>query len=533
VFAESVEGAPGKTYSFAGDDKDYKFTGKNNALWEGTKVNGVYICNLVYNNNYAYDYWNPTNKVNTQYPLTTEGDPLKIVLFKHSDLDGSIMANNSKLHNRAAMFYRNMGWSLTYKASEGDYVNRAFLWAVYVGNVCKTSSGVMKNLADMASGDIVTGLKNSLEVGGIDPGTYLPQVRNSTSSKYANDYCMKMQNRLDKLPVPKDDSCVRKPLQELSTESAPENVTYGYVYASDVDKINVEFSNDLVGKGYFTLKVNGIEVAKQIITERTYTFSYNFKDIVEFEYGVNNVPKDSVTYEADDLINTAIVYKDSYYYISEEGIVTEDYTIAGNYINLMNGKALDDNGYIVDVVTRNIIEDSLSETVMITTKPLWSFNYSGYNIQTFGRYSRIISERSDVIRDAQIFVYNNRLVMVDGNLDTNKTDVLLYSMNGTDYLTVLGKDGFLVDLYNEDLNLPNTVDNKAIVKMTNTINANVPYVILQYSNGGMLCYNYATGSIIFDKTIADDKSLFDYAVEFFSKDEQSKYAGISQTYKTN
>ena len=59
------------------------------------------------------------------------------------------------------------------------------------------------------------------------------------------------------------------------------------------------------------------------------------------------------------------------------------------------------------------------------------------------------------------------------------------------------------------------------------------YVIVEYSNGGMICYNYANGEIIFDNSIADNISLFDYVLEYFAPKEQSMYTAISTTYLAN
>ena len=513
VFADSITGAPDKTRNFAADDKSYLFTGKNNTLWDGTIVNGEYTANIIYNNDYAYSYWNTSNAVTTAYPLTGT-DAMKLLLFKHSDLDDSRVASsgsNASRHKRAAMYYRNIGWTLSYTTSTtNNYMNRNTVWAASV-----------------------KGFKDTYEATGYNLDNYLPQIRSGTGTKYASDLSITLQNKVARLPLPNDDACQRIALNNLTTVSMPEIDTYGMIYSSDVDKINVEFSKDLLKDGYFILTVGGVEVANMKITERVYTFSYGFNETVVLEYGNSTAKIATTSFDAKDIANRIMVYDDDYYYISESGIVSSSGTQSGEFVHLMNGKALNKEGNIIDVYNQTVIGTVNKTDLLENTSALWSFEYMGYVIETYAKHSHIISDVSDVIRDDQLLVKNNSLYTVDGAINTNKTTMLLYNLNGTDYLTVLGMDGFMVDLFNSDCNIPETVDNKAIVAMTNTINANVPYVIVEYSNGGMIGYNYATGNILFDNSIASNVTIFDYAVEFFTTDDESMYADISNSYKTN
>jgi hypothetical protein len=104
-------------------------------------------------------------------------------------------------------------------------------------------------------------------------------------------------------------------------------------------------------------------------------------------------------------------------------------------------------------------------------------------------------------------------------------------------MTILGKDGIIVDMYNDDVCLPTdkgyNVKNKAIVNVTNNLNANVPYAIIKYANGGMLGFNYLSGEVIFDKRVKEQVSLGEYAGEYFAENEVSMYANISDSYKHN
>ena len=551
IFADSIDGNNDKTRNFAADDKLYMFTGKNNTLWEGTTVNGNYTSNLKKDGvNYVYDYWNITNAVSSAYPLSTN-ESLKLLMFKTSDLDGSqIASSGSKVaeHNRASMFYRNIGWGLNHTNSiNNNYANRNTVWAMSIGNVCMNSKGEMKNVSSATSDDTVGGMKNEYESTKYDTGSYLPQIRSATNTKYANDYSIKLQNTVARLPLPKDDNCARGVMSTLSLRG-PVYETYGMVYASDVDKINLEFSYDLIGDGYYILKVDGVEVAKEIISQRVYTYDYDFVGDIILEYGTltdvtldesklylgNNANElNNLIYETESIANDIMVYKDDYYYISDEGIVTSKGTYQGDFVTMMHGKALDSDGNIWNVTDWKVEGVANSITKLDEVCPLWSFDYLEYDIATFAKFSQITSGISTVVRNEQLFVKNNGLYTVEGVLENRKTDILLYNLNGTEYMTILGNDGIMVDMFNADCNLPESVDNKAIVAMTDTIEANVPYVIVRYSNGGMIGYNYATGKILFDNSIPERVSLLSYAKDFFWGDAESKYTGISNSYIAN
>ena len=136
-----------------------------------------------------------------------------------------------------------------------------------------------------------------------------------------------------------------------------------------------------------------------------------------------------------------------------------------------------------------------------------------------------------------MLIKNNNLYILDGKLLNQKDGVLIFNKNGADYLTILGQDGIIVDMYNGDVCLPKdkeyNVKNQKIVNVTNNLNANVPYAIIKYANGGILGFNYLSGEVIFDKRVKDNVSLGEYAGQYFAKNEISMYASVSSSYKHN
>ena len=536
ILADRITGGENKTGAFASDDTTFVFIGCDNRIWDKTIINDgsgdTYAAAIKNNGNYVYDYW--VDKADNGSALT--GYPLKlkqINVFESSDLDGSRITNS--YHNRASVFYRTAGWSLSWlNDANYDYAGRDSSWRVSVGDVPKDGGGTR-------------GLKNKYEATGSDTGTYLPQPREAATRPYKNDVLIKTQEAICRLPLPRDKADARTLMISLGYGRRGVT-TYGTVYASDVDKINLEFSGDLLDAGYFTLKAGDIVIANEVITQRTYTFSYPFNQVLTFEYGflkeidleeteilegTNLDELESVLLGVNDLKTDIMVYHNDYYYISDEGLVSSVGTWTGDFVHVMNGKALDINGNIWNVETRTKESNVTNVALQDNVTALWNFKYGAIDIATYARYSAIESEYSTVERNSQIFVVNNELYTVDGTLETRKTDILIYNLNGEMYQTVLGNDGMMVDMMQDDWNIPEEVDNQAIVRMSNTLDASVPYVLVEYNNGGIIGYNYATGEILFDNSIERNVSLLDYAVNFFSGKNESQYANISNTYSAN
>lgn len=533
IIADKIIGGINTTGAFAADDETFVFSGLNNRIWDKTYVNGNFVASITNSSGkHVYKYWNEANEAITAYPASNVQG---IQLFQSTDMDGSKTINS--YHNRASVFYRSIGWSLKYSSNAAvDRVDRDSTWRVSVGHVANGALGIR-------------GLYNKYETTRQDTGTYLPQPRQSTTTMYKDDILIHAQETVCRLPLPRD-SAIARPLGNVYSTYGMRTVdnTYGFVYAADIDKLNVEFSKDLVDTGYFVLKAGNTMIANEVITQRTYTFSYPFNENITFEYGFlndntlddseilyagNYSEIESVLLGVNDLKTDIMVYHNDYYYISEDGLVSSLGTWAGDFVHIMNGKALDVSGNIWDVESKKIV-DNISATQMLDEAiPLWNFTYGGIQISTFAKYSSIQSEYNTIERNSQIFVVNDELYTVDGSLETRKTDILIYNLNGDMYQTVLGNDGMMVDMMQDDFNIPEEVENEAIVRMSNTLNASVPYVLVEYNNGGIIGYNYATGDILFDNRIENNVSLWDYAVSFFSDNRQSQYANISNTYSSN
>ncbi len=536
VFADTITGGSGKTGAFAADDTKFVFIGRDNRIWDKTILNdgtgNVYAASITKEDGaYAYNYWNPDKtKLASGFPSKLN----EMQVFESTDLDGSYVVNTK--YNRASNFYSSIGWTLAYTGTASyGYVNRNTYWGASVGDIPDGSGGTK-------------GLRNRYDPNVYDSGSYLPIIREATTTMYNQDNLVQKQFTLSRLPLPRDKAMARTLSLTSNYGLRQIEATYGTLYASDIDKINVEFSDDLVDAGYYVLKSGDTVIAKEVIKDRVTTFSYAFDENITFEYGFlkdtslsedtilkgsNLEELESLLFGVNDIKTDIMVYRNDYYYISEEGLVSSAGTWAGDFVTLMNGKALDASGNIWNVESRKKV-GSVTQTVKQSEdNPLWTFKYGSIDIKTYAKFSAIESEYDTINRNAQIFVLNEQLFAVDGSLETRKTDILIYKLNGVQYQTVLGNDGMMVDMMQDDWNIPEDVDNQAIVRMSNTLNASVPYVLVEYNNGGIIGYNYATGDILFDNSIEKEVSLLDYAVEFFGEKKDSQYANISNTYSAN
>lgn len=273
---------------------------------------------------------------------------------------------------------------------------------------------------------------------------------------------------------------------------------------------------------------------------------------------------DTIYYMSASLARHVMVYGNEYYYISEEGIVhgvgtasssqsagdgassesatsggdqgvvdETAQTLSGSYITIYNGHALSEDGSVIDVNGAGTIRTAAGCTQLSQAVPMQSFDYGGYRIETYSKFAEVLN--SDVVpKEAQILKgYTGNVGFIDGSMENIKDSVLLYTKDGNEYQTILGADGIMIDMFQGDnLNAPEDFKSSGIVYMTNNLNCNVPFVLVEYQNGGIVGYNYMTGEYLFDNSVKNVMSLLDYTKVYFNGDK-SMYAQVSSTYAAN
>ena len=527
IFATNIVGK--KVGAFAGDEGT-TFVGRTNRVFEGVKLNGVPVAVAKEDGKQLYTaYW---KNEGAQWAFNQD---TVIELFKASDItepENFVEGSKPISTSNASNFYASIGWGTRYQTVNNvPQIRRNTYWRISIN-----------------------GRKDPCDLSNICVGNYLPQIRstNSETAKYNSDLSIRNQDIIGRLPVPKhNESGISLSTVEINTSVMPqtmgdkENETYAILYVSDVDKINIEFSADMIGTRYYKLMTeSGTVISEGVIGNRVYTFSYPFKENLVLSYGAEDTGMKTDTYAKEKLNRNTSVYGDYYYYFDENGIVygnqSSSNKVNGQFINVMNGKALDADGYIwktIDGVLTKTDERVEAITLMKDAMPLFKGVYNGDTIYTYAKCTEVLSDNYSIYRETQMLIKNNNLYILDGKLLNQKDGVLIFNKNGADYLTILGQDGIIVDMYNGDVCLPKdkeyNVKNQKIVNVTNNLNANVPYAIIKYANGGILGFNYLSGEVIFDKRVKDNVSLGEYAGQYFAKNEISMYASVSSSYKHN
>lgn len=346
---------------------------------------------------------------------------------------------------------------------------------------------------------------------------YLPHARINSGASAISDWLTKYQSTMQiALPVPQGTYEARPEISSVSTLSLRGRrvQTYGTLYQSDVDKINVEFSEDLLSGGYFILYSGGEVVDHQLINKRAYSYTYDYQEDLKLcygyadsdlfveimeeegqEYGEDFMLDDIFTphirqdeylfelrdtdYENRSLERHVMTYGEKYYYIDEQGIWSgtgssvsdgagedgeesgdrEDASatlLSGDFINLYNGKALKSNGDVINAETGEKVRTVKPGVNFIEDKaiPLQVFVPKGADdvtVETYSKFCEIISTDGIVVREAQ-YVQSALGIenIIGGSVSNVKDSVVQYEKKNFVYCTVLGEDGIMSDMCSID-----------------------------------------------------------------------------------
>ena len=427
----------------------------------------------------------------------------------------------------------------------------------------------------------------------------LPLIRSSSGKNTVNDWLTNYQGSKEiRLPIP--DWSEGQGYRMRSFMAIPDSDVYGMIYSVDADKLNVEFSEDLVDHGYFMLYYGDTLVDMQLITKRAYSYQYDFREGLKLFYGYADIDsfkydlgqkglKQGVDYQLEDIFGSpdylysltdepevyspaglehhVMTYRDKYYYINSEGIVsgtgssvesntvvnssedsdsslnmgkteiidTTASTLSGNFITLYDGKALTEDRKVIDVEKGNELREVKEGLLPLDqTLPMQRFVLNGYSVETYSKFTEIVGEDEIVTRNQQLLKsMNNDFAMIDSDILNIKDSVVLYSKGEKSHCTILDIDGYVVDLYQGDeIGAPDDFRNSGIVYMTNNLKCSAPFILVEYSNGGIVGYNYMTGEYLFNHSINNVMSLLDYAKVYFTGDK-SELLSISNTYAAN
>ena len=288
------------------------------------------------------------------------------------------------------------------------------------------------------------------------------------------------------------------------------------VYASDIDKINIEFRNLNDSAKFKVTSENGTIIEPSDINENVYTLKYDFETPLEITvYNTSYSYKKQI--KPEDVRNLLAIANDEYLYLSEDTVNSNKRTLDGKYCNLYKNKILDKDGNIYDISTMNKIESTNKEIKLLDTqKTIAETNIDNKTIQTFAHCSKVTQGDKNTYKEQQIFVKNGYMYVIDGKMDNKNGSAIIDTYNNKQYETILGEDGVMYDLLTK-INYPSNFKNKDIIAMTSNVENNNNVVLVYYANGKVYGFNYVTGEEVYDNNVKDENvNLANYILENLS-----------------
>ncbi len=337
------------------------------------------------------------------------------------------------------------------------------------------------------------------------------------------------------------------------------------VYPISVNEINIDFSevmnnykveenNGQQGeqlrsadtKTYFTYYVNGEEketIELSNTTKQTYTFKYNFKDTLEIKLtrednvDLNNVMEntqtnltsdesastktnmetnaetgtktniytETIVIKPEDVRSEASLVGRNNAYILGTNIYVNGELQQGEYVNVYEGLALKSDGTVINIATNEIVEQNVETVLEENTKPLETYNYKDYRINTYGTYSTVNG-------NIKLQIYNVRsgkFSVLSNGLDIKIGNSIIDNYNNKEYQTILSTEGNLVDL-KEMLKYPENFLTRNIKQIAQNTDEEKTEMIVLYNTGKVIVFNYVTGEVIYENNEKADSGLVDY-----------------------
>ena len=343
----------------------------------------------------------------------------------------------------------------------------------------------------------------------------------------SNSDVMKVNNnkitedvRRVKLPEA-DDNAQTLALNNLTTGSRLLRATHYHVlpdykiYPSDVNVINVEFSNtDEQTK--FT--INGAEYT---VDSRVYSFSYDYDTEINFSM-TDGINIKEATFTPDEIRSHFATIENKYYILRDDGeIVSNDDAVNGKRgVNIFNGKILTKDGEIILLKDGSIeVGSGVAFEKLVDVVPLYHFERNSTQIDSFANFSVIDGV---ALVEKQILYKGIQTELMASDLKNIKWQGVMDSYNNKDYMTILGEDGVIYDLKNA-LMYPDNFDNTKIKEISNNIQSRTDLMIVKYENGRVLVFNYRNGSVVYQIKADVIPTPLEYFVQEITNENNSLY----------
>ncbi len=271
------------------------------------------------------------------------------------------------------------------------------------------------------------------------------------------------------------------------------------IYVTDVDKMNIEFSN-VDKNSYFRYEFDNETSENIAIENRVYTLNYDYNTTFKLIIGNSNGEKEEII-SPKNISKKVSIIDNKYFYLNDDLLYNNlNNLVNGKYVNIYGTTALNTDGYIYNIKDGTQSDKKVVGVKLLNqTKPLANYTYNGNIIETYYNFSKIFTRDAENTTDFQMFVKNGRLFVLDGSLDIYADSIILDSYNNKEYQSVLGNDGIIYDL-KEKLNYPEGFKNENILQMTNNLTSNENNVLIMYKDGRIYAFNYITGTVLFDSS---------------------------------
>ncbi len=303
-------------------------------------------------------------------------------------------------------------------------------------------------------------------------------------------------------------------------EALPEII----VYPISINEINIDFSN-ITDNTSFTCYINGSEIDTIDLTEKTYTFEYNFIDILEIVV-TNGIDDETITINPSEIRSEISLVGDNYAYLIGKNLYINGELQSGEYVNVYEGYALNTSGQAIDLATNEIVNSNITEVKLEeASEPLHTYEYKGSSIEVYGTYSKI-----DGNIKSQIYnVRSGKLSAISNDLDMKIDNYIVDQYNDKEYQTILTNSGEIVDL-KEQLQYPNNFLSRNIKQIVQNSNAENTDMMVIYNTGKVIVFNYVNGNVIYETEEQADSGLANYITGSINsiwsdyEDKQSEYA---------
>jgi hypothetical protein len=185
-------------------------------------------------------------------------------------------------------------------------------------------------------------------------------------------------------------------------------------------------------------------------------------------------------------------------------------------------------------------EDADFDDSLLDAEPLYEFDYKGRHIATYLTYSLIFDGDNVTKRNMQLFVKNGQLFAINAPDDIVPGCVMIDSYQGSNYMSVLSKNGSIVDLM-DTLNYPEDFKNYDIKAISSNLYSDLAYLQVEYNDGAIIAFNYLTGTVIYEQEAEDTgdgseitgslSEFISYITGFFRRTFDTAYSEVTNAYQ--